>query len=179
LLVGVVGAVTFATILAVVAGLVISLSSAVSHDLWNGLVRSGKATDREQIRAARVTAVLAAITAALLAILMKGQNVIFLTTLAFGIAAAANFPVLLLAIFWNRLTTAGVLASITVGLIVTLVAIWGSPTIQADVFKMPANVWFPFRNPAIITVPLSFVVAIVVSILTKKQIAAIPVAAVR
>jgi cation/acetate symporter len=177
-LVGIVGAVTFATILAVVAGLVISLSSAVSHDLWNGLVRSGKATDREQITAARVTAILAAITAAFLAIMMKGQNVIFLTTLAFGIAAAANFPVLLLAIFWKRLTTAGVLASIAVGLITTLVAIWGSPTIQVDVFKLPENVWFPFRNPAIITVPLSFVVAVAVSVLTKKKIAAMPVAAV-
>jgi cation/acetate symporter len=178
-LVGIVGAVTFATILAVVAGLVISLSSAVSHDIWNGLVRSGEASDREQIMAARVTSILAATVAAFLAILMKGQNVIFLTTLAFGIAAAVNFPVLLLAIFWNRLTTAGVLASITVGLLATLMAIWGSATIQIDIFKTPENVWFPFRNPAIVIVPLSFAVAIAVSILTKKQIAASPAAAVR
>ena len=104
---------------------------------------------------------------------------LILTTLAFGIAAAANFPVLLLAIFWNKLTTAGVLASVAVGLITTLVAIWGSATIQADIFKAPENVWFPFRNPAIITVPLSFAVAVAVSMLTRKKIATLPVAAVR
>jgi len=73
----------------------------------------------------------------------------------------------------------GVLASVAVGLITTLVAIWGSATIQADIFKAPENVWFPFRNPAIITVPLSFAVAVAVSMLTRKKIATLPVAAVR
>lgn len=170
-LVGIVGAVTFATILAVVAGLVISLSSAVSHDIWNGLIRSGEATDREQILVGRVTCITVALLAAVIAMWLKGQNVIFLTTLAFGIAAAANFPVLLLAIFWKRLTTAGVLTGIAVGLVVTLALIWGSPTVQADVLEAPEHVWFPLRNPSVITVPLSLLVIIAVSIVTRKQVA--------
>jgi len=177
-LVGIVGAVTFATILAVVAGLVISLSSAVSHDIWNGLIRSGTATDREQILVARVTSIAVAFLAAFISMWLKGQNVIVLTTLAFGIAAAANFPVLLLAIFWKRLTTAGALAGIAVGLTVTLALIWGSPTIQADVLKMPENVWFPLRNPSVIAMPLSFLVVIMVSLLTRKEMAITPAAAV-
>jgi cation/acetate symporter len=168
-LVGFVGAVTFATILAVVAGVTISLSSAIAHDLWNSFFRSGLATDREQVTVARAASIVVAAVAAAITISMKGQNVIFLTTLAFGIAAAANFPVLVLAIYWRRLTTAGVLASIIVGLSATLLAIWGSPTIQTDIFNAPANVWFPLRNPAIVAVPLSFLAAVVVSMMTSSR----------
>jgi cation/acetate symporter len=78
--------------------------------------------------------------------------------------------VLLLAIFWKQLTSAGILASIFVGLLATLAAIWGSPTIQADVLGTPQNVWFPLRNPAILTVPLAFATAAVVSVFTKRSV---------
>jgi cation/acetate symporter len=84
--------------------------------------------------------------------------------LAFAIAASANFPALVLAIFWPRLTTAGACLSMIVGTVSTLMLIWLSPTIQVDILKH-ADAWFPLRNPGIVTIPLAFTVAILVSLI--------------
>jgi cation/acetate symporter len=163
---GFIAAVAFATILAVVAGLTLSGAAALSHDLWVNVARHGKAPQHEQLRVARIATVGLGIIAVWLGILFKGQNVAFMVSLAFAIAASANFPALLLSVFWRRSTTAGVVASMLVGTVSTLLLIWLSPTIQIDVLKN-ATAWFGLRNPALITIPLSFAVGFVVSLLTK------------
>jgi cation/acetate symporter len=161
---GFIAAVAFATILAVVAGLALSGAATLSHDLWVNVVRHGHADEGEQLAVARVATVLLAIVSIALGITFKGQNVAFMVGLAFAIAASANFPALVLSIFWKRLSTAGAVGSMLVGTITTVTLIWLSPTIQVDILKHP-TAWFPLRNPGLITIPLSFAVALVVSLL--------------
>lgn len=163
---GFIAAVAFATILAVVAGLTLSGAAALSHDLWVSVARKGEATPIEQLRVARIATVALGIIAVLLGILFKGQNVAFMVSLAFAIAASANFPALLLSIFWRRCTTLGVVTSMLVGTISTLLLIYLSPTIQIDILKHPIAL-FPLKNPAIITIPLSFAVGIITSLLSS------------
>jgi len=163
---GFIAAVAFATILAVVAGLTLSGAAALSHDLWVNVARAGTATANEQLRVARAATVVLGVIAIILGISFKGQNVAFMVGLAFAIAASANFPALVLSIFWRRSTTQGVVASMLVGTLGTLSLIWLSPTIQVDILKAPSAV-FPLKNPALITIPLSFLTGIVVSLLTS------------
>jgi cation/acetate symporter len=143
----------------------LSGAAALSHDLWVNVVRHAHADAKEQLRVARVATILLGIGAILLGITFKGQNVAFMVSLAFAIAASANFPALVLSIFWRRCTTAGAVASMAVGTVATLALIWSSPTIQVDVLGR-TDAWFPLKNPAMITIPLSFAVGIVVSLLT-------------
>ena len=166
-LLGFIAAVAFATILAVVAGLTLSGAAALSHDLWVNVVRHAHADAKEQLRVARVATILLGVGAILLGITFKGQNVAFMVSLAFAIAASANFPALVLSIFWRRCTTAGAVASMVVGTAVTLALIWLSPTIQVDVLGR-TDAWFPLKNPALITIPLSFAVGIVVSLVSAE-----------
>jgi len=161
---GFIAAVAFATILAVVAGLTLSGAATLSHDLWVNVVRGAHADEREQLVVARAATVVLAGLSILLGIAFKGQNVAYMVGLAFAIAASGNFPALVLSIFWKRLTTAGAQASMIVGTVSTLVLIYLSPTIQIDVLKN-SEAWFPLRNPGIITIPLSFATAFVVSLL--------------
>jgi cation/acetate symporter len=166
-LLGFIAAVAFATILAVVAGLTLSGAAALSHDLWVNVVRHAHADAKEQLRVARVATVLLGVGAIVLGITFKGQNVAFMVSLAFAIAASANFPALVLSIFWRRCTTAGAVASMVVGTLATLALIWLSPTIQMDVLGR-SDAWFPLKNPALLTIPLSFGVGIVASLLTTE-----------
>jgi cation/acetate symporter len=168
---GFIAAVAFATILAVVAGLTLSGAAALSHDLWVNVVRSGHADAREQLVVARIATVVLGILAVVLGLAFKGQNVAFMVSLAFAIAASSNFPALVLSIFWPRCTTAGAVASMVVGTTTTLVLIALSPTIQVDVLKHP-SAWFPLKNPALVTIPLSFAVGVVVSLLRPEPGAA-------
>jgi len=161
---GFISAVAFATILAVVAGLTLSGAATLSHDLWVSVFRGAKADQREQLMVARVATVLLAIVSIVLGIAFKGQNVAYMVGLAFAIAASANFPALVLSIFWRRLTTAGAQSSMIVGTVAALLLIYFSPTIQLDILHHP-DAWFPLRNPGIVSIPLSFAVAIVVSLL--------------
>ena len=165
---GFISAVAFATILAVVAGLTLSGAAALSHDLWVSVVRKGHADSREQLFVARVSTIALGVLAIALGITFKGQNVAFMVSLAFAIAASANFPALLLSIFWRRLTTAGAVSSMVVGTASTLVLIWLSPTVQIDILKAE-SAWFPLKNPALVTIPLSFLTAIVVSLLGNER----------
>jgi cation/acetate symporter len=160
---GFISAVAFATILAVVAGLTLSGAATLSHDLWVNVVRHGHADGREQFAVARVSTVLLAIVSIVLGIAFKGQNVAFMVGLAFAIAASANFPALVLSIFWKRLTTAGAVASMVIGTVSAVTLIWLSPTIQIDILKHDSAL-FPLRNPGLVSIPLAFVVAIVVSL---------------
>jgi cation/acetate symporter len=163
---GFIAAVAFATILAVVAGLTLSGAAALSHDLWVNVVRHGEAPEGEQLRVARIATVVMGGVAIVLGIVLEGQNVAFMVGLAFAIAASANFPALLMAIFWRRFTTWGAVASIVVGAISALVLIYISPTIQEDVLGHTSSL-FPLKNPALISMPLAFLTGIVVSLLTR------------
>lgn len=168
---GFIAAVAFATILAVVAGLTLSGAAALSHDLWVSVVRKGEASTAEQLRVARIATIALGVIAVLLGITFKGQNVAFMVSLAFAIAASANFPALVLAIFWRRFTTAGAVASMVLGTAITLVLIYISPAIQVDILHH-ASAAFPLKNPALVTIPLSFAIGIVVSLLTPERSAA-------
>jgi cation/acetate symporter len=168
---GFISAVAFATILAVVAGLTLSGAAALSHDLWVNVVRGGQSQSDEELRVARIATLGLGFVAIGLGIAFKGQNVAFMVALAFAIAASANFPALLLAIFWRGLTTRGAVASMVVGTFATLLGIWLSPTIQVDVLGRE-TAWFPLENPALVTIPLAFVTAFVVSWLSPEPEAA-------
>jgi cation/acetate symporter len=160
---GFIAAVAFATILAVVAGLTLSGAATLAHDLWVNVVRAGYADEHEQFVVARVATVGLAAFSIGLGIAFQGQNVAYMVGLAFAIAASANFPALVTSIFWRRLTTAGAVASMLVGTLSSVLLIALSPTIQVDLLKN-ASAFFPLRNPGIITIPLSFAVAVVVSL---------------
>jgi cation/acetate symporter len=165
---GFISAVAFATILAVVAGLTLSGAAALSHDLWVSVFRKQHADAREQLFVARVSTIALGLLAIALGIAFKGQNVAFMVSLAFAIAASANFPALLLSIFWGRATTTGIVSSMGVGTVSTVLLIWLSPTIQVDLLQAE-SAWFPLKNPALVTIPLSFATAIVVSLLTAES----------
>ena len=131
---GFLAAVAFATILAVVAGLTLAGASALSHDLYVGVIRRGQAAEKEEVKVARIATLCLGIAAILLGILFKGQNVAFMVGLAFAVACSANFPALLLSITWKKFTTKGAVASIWTGLILAAGLIILSPTVWVDVF---------------------------------------------
>jgi len=122
-----VAAVAFATIVAVVAGLVLAAASAMSHDLWVGVVKGDKATSDEEVRAARICSVIVGILAIVIGILAQGQNVAHLVALAFAVAASANLPVVLLTLYWKRCNTGGVVAGLIVGTIAAIGLVLVSP----------------------------------------------------
>src|SRR5512143_1622447 len=164
---GFIAAVAFATILAVVAGLTLAGASAFSHDIYVSVIKRGRASEEDQLKVARYATIVFGLTAILLGIAFKGQNVAFMVGLAFAIAASANFPALLLSMAWKRFTTRGAVASMLVGTVSTLVLIWLSPTVQVDVLKHP-TAWFPLKNPALVTIPLSFAVGILASLIAAR-----------
>ena len=167
---GFISAVAFATILAVVAGLTLAGAAALSHDVYVHVFRGGKATEQEQLRVARGATILLAVFSMILGIVFKGQNVAYMVGLAFAIAASANFPALVLSMFWRRFTTRGAQASILFGTISTLLLIYLSPTIQIDLLKHSAA-YFPYRNPGLFTIPSSFIVGIITSLLAPEPAA--------
>jgi cation/acetate symporter len=168
---GFISAVAFATILAVVAGLTLSGAAALSHDLWVHVVRRGRSDADEELVVARIATVALGILAIALGVAFKGQNVAFMVALAFAIAASANLPALVLAIFWRGFTTRGAVASMATGTLTTVGLIAASPTVQIDILG-GSEAWFPLRNPALITIPLAFAVGVVVSRLAPEPEAA-------
>jgi cation/acetate symporter len=165
---GFIAAVAFATILAVVAGLTLAGASTLSHDVYLNVVRKGNATEREQVRVARIASVVFGVLAVLLGIVFKGQNVAFMVGLAFAIACSANFPALLLSIVWKGFTTAGAVASILTGALLSVVLIVLSPTVWVEVFGY-ATAPLALRNPAIISMPAAFLAGWLVSALSTEQ----------
>ncbi len=169
---GFIAAVAFATILAVVAGLTLAGAAALSHDVWVHVFRHGRASEREQLIVARGATIVLAVFSIVLGIAFKGQNVAYMVGLAFAIAASANFPALVLSIFWRPFTTRAAQLSILVGTASALILIYVSPTIQVDLLHRD-SAWFPLRNPGLVTIPLAFVVGIVVSLLAPEPEAAL------
>ena len=123
-------AVAFATILAVVSGLVLAASAAISHDIYVNIVKGGHADQHEQVRAARITSVVVGATAIIIAILAEGQNVAHLVALAFAVASSGNLPVVILALFWRKFNTAGTIAGLMVGTFVAIGLVLVSPNMQ-------------------------------------------------
>ena len=122
-----VAAVAFATIVAVVAGLVLAAASAMSHDIWVGVIKGEHATSEQEVRAARICSVIVGVIAITIGILAKGQNVAHLVALAFAVAASANLPVVLLTLYWKRCNTAGVVAGLVVGTLSAIALVLVSP----------------------------------------------------
>jgi cation/acetate symporter len=150
-----ISAVAFATILAVVAGLVMAAAGALAHDVYTNVVRSGSASEREELRVARIGAVCVAAVAMAIAILAgKGFNIQFLVSLTFAVAASANFPALWLALTWRRFNTTGALVGVAVGLVSSIALIVLSPAVWPGPDSEGSP--FPIVNPAIVSVPLGF-----------------------
>ena len=154
-----ISAVAFATVLAVVAGLAITASAAVGHDIYNGVLRDGKSTEAEQVRVSRITVIVIGVLSIVLGILAMTQNVAFLVALAFAIAASANLPTILYSLYWKKFNTTGAVAAIYTGLISALLLIFFSPAVSGTETSMvPGADWafFPLKNPGIISIPLAF-----------------------
>ena len=164
ILLGVISAVAFATILAVVAGLTITASASFAHDIYASVLKSHKVTEEEQVRVSRITAVVLGVFAIGLGILANGQNVAFLVALAFAVAAAANLPTILYSLYWKRFNTRGALWSMYGGLISTIVLIVFSPAVSGSKTAMIPSAdfaYFPLANPGIVSIPLAFALGII------------------
>ncbi|MGW0329490.1 solute symporter family protein [Nocardia sp. NPDC003183] len=163
ILLGVISAVAFATILAVVAGLTITASASFAHDIYASVLKKGNVDEVKQVRVSRITAVVIGVLAIGLGILANGQNIAFLVALAFAVAAAANLPTILYSLFWKRFNTTGALWSMYGGLISTIVLIVFSPAVSGNKTAMIKGAdfdWFPLSNPGIVSIPLAFVLGI-------------------
>ena len=159
LFLAVIAAVAFATILAVVAGLVLSASGAVAHDIWTSIVRKGKPqSDKEEVTVARIAAAaIGAIAIAIAIIGGEGLNVSFMVGLAFAVAASANFPALLLALTWRRFNTAGAVTGVAFGVISSIFLVIISPKVWPGADAEGGLLGFyDLANPGIISIPLGF-----------------------
>jgi cation/acetate symporter len=180
ILLGIIAAVAFATILAVVAGLAITASASFAHDIYNTVIKKGNVSSDDEVRVARITVVVIGLVAILGGILANGQNVAFLVALAFAIAASANLPTIIYSLFWRRFNTRGALWSIYGGLGSCLLLIAFSPVVSGKApvaGKSPSMItdpsvdfhWFPLDNPGIVTIPLSFVLGILGTLSSRER----------
>jgi cation/acetate symporter len=167
LLLGIVAAVAFATILAVVAGLTITASASFAHDVYAGVLRRGEPDPGREVRVARITAVVIGMVAVIGGISAKDLDVAFLVALAFAVAASANLPSILYSLFWPRFTARGALWSIYGGLICSVGLIIFSPVVSGQSGAggaVPSLIttphinfaFFPLDNPGIVSIPLAF-----------------------
>ncbi len=156
LFMGFISAVAFATILAVVAGLTLSGASAISHDLYANVFKKGQTTPESELRMSKIATLGLAIFAMILGILFEKQNVAFMVGLAFSVAACANFPVLVLSMFWKGLTTRGAVIGGVVGLVLAVVLIVLSKAVWVDTLGISDTPINPYNGPALFAMPLSF-----------------------
>ncbi|MDG9687996.1 cation acetate symporter [Streptomyces sp. DH18] len=172
ILLAVISAVAFATILAVVAGLTLASSSSFAHDIYANVIRRGKATEKEEVRAARWATVAIGVVSIGLGALARDLNVAGLVALAFAVAASANLPTILYSLFWKRFTTQGALWSIYGGLASSVLLVLFSPVVSSKPTSMFPDVdfaWFPLENPGLISIPLGFLLGWVGSLLSKEK----------
>jgi cation/acetate symporter len=155
LLLGFISAVAFATILAVVSGLTMAGTSAISHDLYVMVFRKNRANAKDERRVSRIASVGIGIVAVVLGILFKDQNIAFLVALTFGVAASVNFPILVLSMYWKGLTTRGALIGGIAGLVSSVSLVVLSPAVWVKVLGNPEAI-FPFDYPAIISMNVAF-----------------------
>ena len=175
LLLGIISAVAFATILAVVAGLTITASASFAHDIYAQVIHKGKAPAGKEVKVARIAAIVIGAVAILGGIAANGQNVAFLVALAFAVAASANLPTILYSLFWKRFNTRGCLWSIYGGLVVTITLIVFSPAVSGAPTSMLPDAdfdLFPLANPGIVSIPLSFLLGFLGTVTSKEYNAA-------
>ena len=169
---GFISAVAFATILAVVAGLTLSAASAVSHDLYATVFRNGRASSADELRVSRMTTLALGALAVLLGLVFEKQNVAFMVSLAFALAASGNFPVLILSLLWSGCTTRGAAWGGTIGLLTAFALTLLSPAVWTTTFGLgPAP--FPYSSAAIFSVPTGFLSIWLISLLDRSPRAAV------
>ncbi|WP_246267438.1 solute symporter family protein [Pseudonocardia xinjiangensis] len=171
-LLGIISAVAFATILAVVAGLTITASASFAHDVYASVIKRGQASPDAEVRVARITALVIGVVAIIGGIIANGQNIAFLVALAFAVAASANLPTILYSLFWKKFNTTGALFSIYGGLAICIILIVFSPAVSGK----PVNAatgrsasmlqgvdfhWFPLDNPGLVSIPASFLLGVI------------------
>ena len=167
---GFISAVAFATILAVVAGLTLSGASAVSHDLYGTLIKGGKADSKDELRVSRITTVVLGIVAVVLGIAFEKQNIAFMVSLAFAIAASANFPVLLMSVLWKDCTTKGAVIGGFLGLISSVALTVVSPSVwEATLGNPKGSALFPYTSPALFSMAIGFIGIWLFSILDRGE----------
>jgi cation/acetate symporter len=167
----VISAIAFTTVLGTVSGLIMAGSGAVAHDLVEN-VFGVQMNDHEKIRVGKLAAVGLGIVAMALGILFRNFNVSFLVGWAFNIAASANLPALVMLLFWPRTTRQGIIAAVTVGMMASLAWILLSADTFEKVYGLPREMALtPFSQPGLVTIPLGFLVLIVVSLLTPPPTA--------
>ncbi|OYX64295.1 MAG: cation acetate symporter [Sphingomonadales bacterium 32-64-17] len=172
LFLGFISAVAFATILAVVAGLTLSAASAVSHDLYATVFRHGNASSQDELRMSRLTTLGMGALAVLLGVVFEHQNVAFMVSLAFALAASGNFPALILSLLWSGCTTRGAAIGGTIGLLTAFVLTLLSPAVWTDTLGM-GTAPFPYSSPAIFSVPAGFLAIWLISLFDGSPRAAL------
>jgi cation/acetate symporter len=169
---GFISAVAFATILAVVAGLTLSAASAVSHDLYATVFKRGQASSADELRVSRITTLALGALAVLLGLLFEKQNVAFMVSLAFALAASGNFPVLILSLLWSGCTTRGAAWGGTIGLLTAFVLTLLSPAVWTTTFRL-GEAPFPYSSAAIFSVPAGFIAIWLISLADRSRRAAV------
>jgi cation/acetate symporter len=155
---GFISAVAFATILAVVAGLTLSGASAVSHDLYATVFKKGNADSASELRVSRITTLCLGVVAVALGIAFEKQNIAFMVSLAFAIAASANFPVLFMSVLWKDCTTKGAVIGGFLGLISSVGLTVVSPSVwEGTLGNAKGSAWFPYTSPALFSMTIAFV----------------------
>jgi cation/acetate symporter len=170
LFLGFISAVAFATILAVVAGLTLAGASAVSHDLYASVIAKGRATEADEIRVSKIATVILGVVAIVLGIAFENQNIAFMVGLAFSVAASCNFPVLLMSMFWSKMTTKGAFVGGLAGLVGAVVMVVLSKTVWVDILGNPEAL-FPYKNPALFSMAIAFLGIWLASLLDRSQTA--------
>jgi cation/acetate symporter len=162
--------VAFATILAVVAGLTLSGASAVSHDLYATVIKKGKADSAAELRVSRMTTIALGVLAVLLGIAFEKQNIAFMVSLAFAIAASANFPVLFMSVLWKDCTTRGAVIGGFLGLVSSVALTIVSPSVwEATLGNPKGSALFPYTSPALFSMTIGFVGIWLFSVLDRSQ----------
>jgi cation/acetate symporter len=166
-----ISAVAFATILAVVTGLVLSAASAFSHDFYGQIVRKGKATDKEELKIARYASIGVAVLSIILALFAQKLNVAFLVSIAFAVAASANLPVILFTVYWKKFNTTGAIVGMLSGLLSCIIIVAVSPNIWGAAGKaiLVGNPLINLANPGIISIPLGFLGAYIGTMLSTQK----------
>ena len=176
LLLGFLSAVAFATILAVVAGLALAGAAAISHDIYASVIMKGKSDEKKELRVTKIATICLGVVAVLLGMAFEKMNIAFMVALAFGVAASANFPVLIMSMYWKGLTTKGALAGGYLGLISAVSFVVLSKSVWVDVLGFASPI-FPYTQPALFSMPLAFLATFLVSKMDSSARAKLEIAA--
>ncbi|MFD7417574.1 cation acetate symporter [Kitasatospora purpeofusca] len=171
-LLAVISAVAFATILAVVAGLTLASSASFAHDLYANVIRRGRASEKEEVRSAKLAAVAIGAVAIVLSLFADKLNTAALVALAFAVAASANLPTLLYSLFWKRFNTAGAVSSVYAGLISSVLLVTFSTVVSGKPSSLLPDSdfhWFPLENPGLVSIPIGFLAGVIGTLLSKEK----------